>query len=80
LRTQGCTASLNLGESERGMLDYFLGVRTLRREIMPHTDCRTLLIEGSVAPTPTTLGAGWKPVWDGERPDDTHEHFWLYRR
>ena len=24
--------------------------------------------------------ATWQPVWDGARPAERHEHFWLFRR
>lgn len=74
-----CVASVNLGESERGMLDYFLGVQTLRREIHPHAACEAMLVEGAVPPD-ARLVSGWKSVWQGQRPDDSHEHFWLYVR
>jgi 4-amino-4-deoxy-L-arabinose transferase-like glycosyltransferase len=74
-RTPGCVASIDLGESERGMLDYFLGIRTEHREVVAQTRCPALLVEGEAQ-----LDAGWTPVWNGARPEDTHEHFRLYLR
>jgi len=75
-----CVASVSLGESERGMLDFFLGIQTLRRETHPHADCETLLVEAENPPNAATVGQEWNPVWSGQRPDDMHEHFWLYVR
>jgi hypothetical protein len=75
-----CVASVSLGESERGMLDFFLGIQTLRRETHPHAACETLLVEAENLPDAATVGQEWRPVWAGQRPDDMHEHFWLYVR
>ena len=78
--TRNCVASVNLGESERAMLDYFLGVQTLRREIHPDAACDVLLVEGSAQQPPVSPGVAWQVAWQGARPGDTHEHFWLFVR
>ena len=78
--TRNCVASVNLGESERAMLDYFLGVQTLRREIHPDAACDVLLVEGATQSPPASPGMAWQAAWQGARPGDTHEHFWLFVR
>ena len=78
--TRNCVASVNLGESERAMLDYFLGVQTLRREIHPDAACDVLLVEGATQSPPASPGVAWQAAWQGARSGDTHEHFWLFVR
>jgi len=75
-----CVESSGLGESERGMLHYFSNVLTLRREIHPNVDCDVLLIEGAADHPPSPATPGWRQVWQGERPGDNQEHFWLFVR
>ncbi|GAA4011691.1 ArnT family glycosyltransferase [Actimicrobium antarcticum] len=75
-----CIASIGLGESERAMLDYIANRTTVRREIQPVASCNTLLLQGY---TPTGNGAvdqsAWEPVWEGSRPGDSWQRFWLFR-
>lgn len=75
-----CVESSGLGESERGMLHYFSNVLTLRREIHPNGNCDVLLVEGSADNPPAHLAPDWRQVWQGERPGDNQEHFWLFVR
>ncbi len=75
-----CVESFGLGESERGMLHYFSNVLTLRREIHPAVQCRVLLVEGSADHPPSPQKPDWRQVWQGERPGDNREHFWLFVR
>ena len=77
---RNCVESIGLGESERGMLDYFLGVQTLRREIQPDIDCDVVLVEGSAGTPPGPPGPAWHQAWQGGRPGDNKEHFWLFVR
>ena len=75
-----CVASIGLGESERAMLDYVAGRTTARREVLPDAQCNTLLMQGYVP-----IGNGvvnpsnWEKVWEGSRPGDTWQRFWLFR-
>ena len=74
-----CIASINLGESERAMLDYVSDRLTERQEIAARRDCGLLFFQG-YAP----VGAGevdrkkWDLVWTGARPGDTWQQFWLF--
>jgi hypothetical protein len=79
-REYRCIASTGLGESERAMLHYILGINTKRHEITPDADCDLLLIEELAAMPPRDLDSRlWTPVWEGTRPSDQHEHFWLFK-
>jgi len=79
--TYGCMASVNLGESQRGLLDYFAGVRTLRVErVQPAMhECELLLWQGS-ARDADLFGPPWVKLWEGARPGDRRELYRLYRR
>lgn len=72
----GCVASGGLGESQRAMLQYFAGPLTVRNE---KADCRLLLVQTptSRAPEPD---AQWRLAWQGARPGDTKEWYWLFAR
>ncbi|HEU0234656.1 MAG TPA: hypothetical protein VFQ94_05960, partial [Gallionella sp.] len=72
-----CMSSRGLGESERTMLDYVLGIRTYREEVAPGTPCDVLLVE-STASNLSMVGDSMKLVWSGNRPGDARERFNLY--
>ena len=78
-----CMSSLGLGESERAMLDYYAGQITIRHEVRPAEAalCDTFLMQG-YAPTGTAHIdlRDWEQVWDGARPGDTWQRFWMFRR
>ena len=79
-QTYGCMASSGLGESERAMLGYIVGINTQRREIVPTARCNLLLINGKTAWPPHEMDLkNWTLIWEGARPGDTREHFWLFR-
>lgn len=74
----GCIASENLQASQRAILHYYLGLSTQRREIHPNHGCDWLLRQGgseALNPPP-----GWQLVWQGNRPGDRKERFYLYRQ
>lgn len=78
-KAQNCVASRNLGEPQRALLHYYLGLITQRVELGVGADCRYLLQQGT-AGEPFDPGPGWKEIWEGARPGDTSERFRLYRR
>lgn len=74
-----CIASAGLGESERAMLRYVLGYNTQRREVSADANCDLLLINGLASTPPTDLDSTrWKLIWEGARPRDARERFWLF--
>lgn len=76
----GCIASEGLGESERAMLHYYEGITTQRLELLPHADCRLLLVEDARGQAPHRIRSRrWVEIWEGARPADDRERFRLYR-
>lgn len=74
-----CVTSSGLGESERAMLSYFAGIKTDRIESNPFSSCDVLLINGSAASPPGDIDlVRWALVWEGARPGDFRERFWLF--
>jgi hypothetical protein len=75
-----CISSRGLGESQRASLHYFADIITHREEALDRRRaCELLLVQGrpnvELAP-----GAPWKRIWEGSRPRDRDERFWLYQR
>ena len=71
-----CVASRNLTEPQRAMFHYIAGLVTVRR---PDADCPLLLVHTSEAKAPEP-GAPWRLAWQGTRPGDAKEWFWLFAR
>jgi len=69
-----CVAARNLTEPQRAVFHYFAGITAPGK-----TDCRLLLVHTPSAETPTP-GDGWKLAWQGTRPGDNKEFFWLFSR
>lgn len=77
----GCVASRELGESERGMVDYYMGLVTLRIERDPVAAARCgYLIEQNRPRQPIeTACAGGATVWSGSRHRSSGVEFRLCR-
>ena len=74
-----CIASKNLGDAQRALLDYFIGLRAIRFESPSAGRCNALLVQASPDREPAAP-AGWRERWRGSRPGDRHEVFILYER
>ena len=73
-----CISSRGLGESQRALLHYFAGLVTYREEVPERRrTCDLLLIQG-VRTQPPEIPPGWHQVWEGTRPREREEYFWLY--
>lgn len=80
LPREDCINSIGLGESQRGMLDYVLNIKTQPINDLRNSWCGTLLLDSSVThpePKPT---ADWHLLWSGARSHDAHEIFYVYAR
>jgi len=76
-----CIASRGLGEPQRALLDYFIGLKTERIETKPDANCSLLLDQGSRSDdSPGPPEGNWRVVWQGNRPGDNSELFRLYQR
>jgi hypothetical protein len=76
-----CVASRGLGEPQRALLDYFIGVKTERVETKPDASCSLYLDQGSRSDdSPEGPDGNWRVIWEGNRPGDNSERFRLYQR
>jgi 4-amino-4-deoxy-L-arabinose transferase-like glycosyltransferase len=77
-RSYGCVSSRNLGEPQRAMLQYFVGVVTYREEVPERRRaCDLLLVQRHPAADWPHLTA--ELLWEGGRLGDTVERYRLYR-
>lgn len=75
-----CVVMHGLGESERAMVGYYLGVVPRARHLHEE-DCRALMWEGNLHKTRGWPWPGqWKLVWRGHRPGESEEGFELFLR
>jgi 4-amino-4-deoxy-L-arabinose transferase-like glycosyltransferase len=80
LGTTSCTVGAGVGDAQRALLDYFIGLRLVRPENPDASRCDTLLAQVSPGRSPNVDGTSWKEAWRGSRPGDRSEAFVLYRR
>ncbi|MEO5349054.1 MAG: glycosyltransferase family 39 protein [Magnetococcus sp. YQC-3] len=76
---EGCMASRELGEPQRAMLHYFGQIFTRRIESDPAAKgCALLLIQSPSAQVRNPPGDG-QLIWQGRRPKDGKEWYFLYK-
>jgi 4-amino-4-deoxy-L-arabinose transferase-like glycosyltransferase len=73
-----CVSSRGLGESQRAMLHYFGGIVTFREEAPERRRTCDLLLAQGERSEPPEIPPGWHQVWEGTRPGENDEYFWLY--
>lgn len=76
---RACVLRRNVGDAQRAVLDYFIGLRTVREDDAAAARCGHLLLQGAPGRFEGP-GAGWAESWRGARPGDRNELFVLYRR
>jgi len=75
-----CISSRGLGDSQRAMLHYVADIGTYREEVPARRRaCELVLIQGRPGDD-VALSEPWQKIWEGARPGDKDERFWLYRR
>jgi len=76
-----CIASQNLGEPQRAMLHYYVGIITFRLDApeRKRDDCDLTLVQGVASEEYVPLGP-WQKIWEGARPGDKVERYRLYQR
>lgn len=74
-----CVASRGLGEPQRAMFEYFIGLRTQRLERGAGEHCTALLVQ-TTQRAELAAAAGWREIWRGSRPGERFERFILYVR
>lgn len=73
-----CVASMGLGEAQRALFEYYIGLRTERLEIGRGAACDVLLVQSRRGDQASP--AGWREIWRGSRPGDRVERYELYVR
>lgn len=76
----GCLAQRDLGLPQRISFDYFVGISPRAADSADGQDCPLLLIQGTAAGGRVPQGDDWQQRWEGRRPSDRNERFWLYQR
>ncbi len=71
-----CVASLEIGESERAVLEYVLGIPTYDSDRI----CMAVLRQRHADKVERPMPASWRRVWSGARPGDHRERFELWLR
>ena len=80
LPATGCVASAGLGEGERALFDYFIGLRTRRVETgASEYQCGALLVQ-SLAAQPAKVDPSWQLHWKGARDGTDTSVLRLYMR
>jgi hypothetical protein len=75
-----CISSNKLGEPQRALLEYYAGILTRRTETHKGIACDLLLVQGSTKNPDAPPGPEWSKIWEGNRPGDRAERFWLFQR
>jgi hypothetical protein len=73
----GCLASLNVGDTQLAMLQYFGDISTNR---LTHNACDLLLVQSVQTSGLPENETNWKKIWEGGRSSDRNERFRLYQR
>lgn len=80
LPATACVSSLGVADGARAMLDYYLGVQTMRQEITTVSTCPVLLVEDHSETAALPQLNGWQITWSGNRPGNRTERYILYSR
>jgi 4-amino-4-deoxy-L-arabinose transferase-like glycosyltransferase len=72
-----CLAGMDVGPTQRAMLQYLGGIDTQRDAAQA---CDLLLTQGSGMDGSMKNKTEWRQIWEGGRPSDKSERFRLYRR
>lgn len=74
-----CIAQRNMGDAQRALLDYFIGLRAVRFDSDKSARCGALIVQADPR-RPEYIPSGWREIWRGSRPGDKNEAFVLYVR
>jgi 4-amino-4-deoxy-L-arabinose transferase-like glycosyltransferase len=77
-----CIVNANLPDSLLASLDYFDDIRTVPLKADAAKACNGLLVQGEISDPASFTAAGWRKIWEGQRPSDRKESekVRLYRR
>ncbi len=72
--------SQGLGECRRAILEYVAGIVTTRPEVSPDVRADLLLVQREASAASDSPGLPWRKIWEGCRPGDSTEMYFLSRR
>jgi 4-amino-4-deoxy-L-arabinose transferase-like glycosyltransferase len=75
-----CVASHGLGEPQRGLLEYYAHIISRREKGTGQSECDVLFWQGSAHDKAPQPAGEWHLLWEGARPGDSKERFWLFGR
>ena len=75
-----CTIGAGVGDAQRALLDYFVGLRVLAPGHRDAGRCDTLVAQVTRDRSPHVDATRWQEAWRGSRPGDRTEAFVLFRR
>lgn len=78
--TTRCTVGVGVGDAQRALLDYFIGLRLVPSGTPQAANCDTLLEQNSPGNPHSVDDSRWTETWRGSRPGDRTESLVLYRR
>lgn len=80
-RQYDCLSVINVGESERAMLHYFVGVRPVQSKASNAIRCQAaLILDKADHLLPALPTDTWQEIWHGGRMGDDNERFRAYVR
>ena len=77
-KSYDCLSSRSLGEPQRALLHYYAGIITYRDETQGGGRSCNLLLHQGQRNNPPDIPQGWHQRWEGTRPGEKEEYFWLY--
>jgi 4-amino-4-deoxy-L-arabinose transferase-like glycosyltransferase len=78
-RQHGCINSLNVGQSQRILLNYYTDIKLVPIEKSHQLNCNLYLIQDNKGAGKMQPSDEWKLIWRGKRPADRKESFRLYK-
>ena len=76
---RSCLNSLNLGQAQRALLNYYTNINPVPIEITRRLDCDFYLIQDNKGFGKMQPSDEWKLIWRGKRAADRKESFRLYK-
>lgn len=74
-----CINSLNVGQAQRFLFEYYSNIKLQPFEISQQLNCDLYLIQDDKGTGKMQPGSDWKLIWSGKRPADRKESFRLFQ-
>ena len=75
-----CVGGRNLGEAQRALLEYFIGLVTVPDDTPAAASCGALLVQVARDESADPPDSAWQKAWEGRRRGDDTERFILFVR